>query len=128
MFAYTLLQEPCHLEMWIAKQGWYAYDWSQHLSLERATAVADQQVRLLTIYELTDKANSLFWVHRQIRSKHLHTTLERLAQCLSRHTLAASKESVKEQYLLHSFIQVILMCGIPSSMKESDDCLNPTSS
>ena len=43
-------------------------------------------------------------MYGQIGSDHLHTTLESIAQCHSRHTLAAGKETVEEQYLVHIFL------------------------
>lgn len=42
-------------------------------------------------------------MYGQIGSDHLCTTLESIAQCHGRYTLAAGKETVEEQYLVHIY-------------------------
>ena len=105
MLAYALLQEFRHPEMRIAQQGRNAHDGSHHLSIERPTAVTNQEVRLLSLYQLTDESDCLLWTHRQVGCYHLRTFRESLAQSHCRYALATGVKSVKEQYLLHNRLQ-----------------------
>ena len=101
MLSDALTQKLRHLEMRIAEQGWDAYFRSQHLRIERPATVAHQEVGFLLFNQLSDKVDGLLRVHGQIGSDYLRTTLESIAQCLGRYTLAAGKETVEEQYLIH---------------------------
>ena len=102
MLADALLQELRHSEVRIAQQGRNARDRSHHLSIERPTAVAYQEVWFLSLYQPADESNRLLRVHRQIRGYHFCTALESLAQSHRRYALATGIESMKKQYLFHT--------------------------
>ena len=103
MLSNTLTQELRHPEMRIAEQGWNAHFRSQHLLIERPATVAHQEVGFLFFNQLTNKTDGFLRVDGQIGSDHLRTTLESITHCHSRHTLAAGKETVEEQYLVHIY-------------------------
>ena len=103
MLSDALTQELRHLEMGIAEQGRNARFRCQHLRIERPATVAHQEVGFLFFNQLTNKADGFLRVHGQIGSNHLSTSLKSIAQCHGRHTLAAGKETVEEQYLVHIY-------------------------
>ena len=99
MPAYTHLEKLRHLKMRVAKQSWHTDNRCQHLCIESPTTISYQQVRLFFVYQLTNEADCLLRVHRQVRRKHIHTPPESITQSQSRHTLAAGKEAMKKQNL-----------------------------
>jgi hypothetical protein len=96
MLADALLQELCHPKVRIAKKRRNAHGGSHYLSIERPAAVANQEVRLVCLYQLTNIYNGLFRVHRQVRCYHFRSTSESLAQRHCWYALTAGKEPMKE--------------------------------
>ena len=101
MLANTLFQKLRHPKVRITEQGRNTHNGSHYLSIEGTTAIANQEVWLLTVNQFTNKPDSLFRVYRQVRRDNVCLALESLFQCNSRHALATGKETVKEQNLLH---------------------------
>ena len=94
MLADALFQELCHSEMRIAQQGRNARDGSHHLSIESSAAVANQEVRMFTVYQFADERDSHLRVHRHVWCYHFRTTRKSLAQSHRRYALATGIESV----------------------------------
>ena len=77
MLADALLQELRHPEVRIAQQSRDTSNGSHHLSIESSTAVANQKVRLLSLYQLADESYRLLRVHRQVGRDDFRTTHSR---------------------------------------------------
>ena len=101
MFTNTLFQKLRHLEVRITEQSRNTHDGSHHLSIEGTAAIANQDVRLFTVNQFTNKTDSLFRVHWQVRRDNIRLTLESLFQCNSWYALATGIETMQEQNLLH---------------------------
>ena len=97
MPANTLFQKLRHLEVRIAEQGRNTHNRSHHLSIEGTTAIANQEVRLLTVNQSANKTDSLFRVYRQIRRDDICFTLESLFQFNSWYALATGMPSSGSQ-------------------------------
>ena len=102
MLTNTLFQKLCHLEVRITEQSRNAHNRSHHLSIEGTAAIANQEVWLLSVNQSTNKPDSLFRMHRQVRRDNICFTLESLFQRNSRYALTTGIETMKEQNLLHS--------------------------
>ena len=66
MLAYALLQKLRHHEIRIAEQGRNAHHRSQHLGEERAAAVAQKQVGLLSVDDGANLLQCLLWVQWEV--------------------------------------------------------------
>ena len=94
MRANTLFQELCHLEVRIAKQSRNTHDGSHHLSIERPATIANQEVRLLTVNQSTNKTDCLFRVYWQVGRDNFRTPSESLTQGHRWYALTTGIETV----------------------------------
>ena len=71
-----------------------------HLCIERAAAVADKDIQLLLVADVSDEFDGIGRMEWEVGSQYGGSLFKGFLQCQSRHTTAAGIESVKEQYLL----------------------------
>ena len=101
MLAEALAEELRHPEMRIAQQGRNAEHGRQHLSVERAATVANEQIRAFMLAKRPDQRQGLPGMLREVWRQHGGPAFKSLAQGSGRRTLTTGKEAVQKQNLFH---------------------------